>query len=67
MPVSNAPTEVAAVVAEVETGVDVNGTEDVTDDQMATHALSTLPTRLLSLRYHEHSPPSQTAALPVSK
>jgi len=55
MPVSNAPTEAAAVVAEVETGaVDVGGTKDVTDDQMATRAPSMLMTRLHSLRYHEH-------------
>ena len=55
MPVSNAPTEVAAVVAEVGTGVvDVNGTGDVTDDQMATRARSMSMTRLHSLRYHKH-------------
>lgn len=58
MPVSNAPTEVAAVVDVVGTGVvDVNGAKDVTDDQMATRARapSMLMTRLHSLRYHEHS------------
>ena len=55
MPVSNAPTEVAAAVAAVETGgVDANGTKDATDDQMAARAPSMLMTRLHSLRYHEH-------------
>ena len=34
--------------------VDVNGTKDVTDDQMAARAPSMLMTRLHSLRYHEH-------------
>jgi hypothetical protein len=63
MPVSNAPVgEVAAVVTvlnveTVEKGVDVNVnvTQDVADDQMATPVPSMLVTKPLSLRYHENS------------